>query len=453
MSMSDFLDNPLHQYEWLEQRLHALIPKFKFSADINLKLERIERLLELLGNPHTRYPSIHVGGTSGKGSTATMTAAILTASGYKVGLHTSPHLQLINERHRVDGKIAPISALLRLLEEMWPRIEQVGAEMPQFGKPSYFEVQFALSCCWFAEQGVDVAVVEVGLGGTLDATNVLPAQIAIVTSVGFDHTEILGDTLAEIAENKAGIIKPNQTVITGATEPEAYAVIERAARQFDNPLWRLGDEIGHEKASDGTVTFYADGWRYFRVEVGMLGSFQVMNAALAVAAAHAFNADLDATAVRDGLRTVRFAGRMEVVQTKPTVILDGAHNPDKMRAAAESLPHTASRVIGVVGMKAGKDVEQTLIHALPRMDEVVVTEFELKGLWEAVSADFLQKTVHHLNPNLPVTAEPNPRAAVRFALDRATSADLVWITGSLYLVGDVRQLWYPNEKLLREAED
>ncbi len=444
--------SPIKQYEILNQHLVDLIPKFKFSAAINLKLERIERLLALLDNPHRKYPTIHIGGTSGKGSTATMTAAILTAAGYKTGLHTSPHLQILNERHRIDGTIAPTSDLLRLLEEMLPLIEQVGQELPDFGKPSYFEVQFALSCCCFAEQKVDVAVVEVGLGGSLDSTNVLPARVAVVTSVGLDHTEILGDTLAEIAQNKAGIIKPNQTVITGATEPEAYDVIARRARRMENPLWTLGAEIDFEETSDDSVNFYVNGRTYFGIEMGMVGSFQVLNGALAVAAAQAFDAELSEHAVLEGLRNVRFAGRMEVVQTAPTVILDGAHNPDKMRAAAESLAYTSSRVIGIIGMKLGKDVRETLIYALPHLDEVIVTEFKLQGLWEAVSAETLAATVQELTPNLPVTIEPDVTAAIKHALAIANPADMIWLTGSLYLVGNARQYWYPNEQLITEAE-
>ncbi len=444
--------NPIQQYDILSQHLVNLIPDVKFSAEINLKLERIERLLELLGNPHRTYPSIHIGGTSGKGSTATMTAAILTAAGYKTGLHTSPHLQILNERHRIDGKLAPTSELLRLLEEMLPLVEQVGEEMPEFGRPSYFETQFALSCCWFAEQKVDVVVVEVGLGGTLDSTNVLPARVAVVTSVGFDHTEILGNTLAEIADNKAGIIKPNQTVITGATEPEAYDVIARRARRMGNPLWTLGEEIEFEETSADSVNFYIKGKTYFGVEMGMLGSFQAVNGALAIAAAQAFAPNLAERAVADGLKNVQFAGRMEVVQAEPTVILDGAHNPDKMRAASESLAYVSGRVIGIVGMKFGKDVQETLIHALPYMDAVVVTEFKLQGLWEAVSADSLAATIHELTPNLPVRIEPDVTAAIELALEMAGAADIIWITGSLYLIGNARQFWYPNQQLIIEAE-
>ncbi len=403
---------PHEQYQILDSKLASLIGPIKFSADINLKLERITHLLALLGDPHCQFPAIHVGGTSGKGSTATTIADMLTAAGYKTGLHTSPHLQLLNERHQIDRIVAPTSVLVPLLDEMWDAIEQVGRDL-RFGKPSYFEVQFALSCLYFARSKVDVAVVEVGLGGRLDATNVLPAQVAVLTNVGLDHTAILGDTIEEIITDKAGIIKAGQTVITGVSQPSARQIIVDKCAAVDATL-QVIDPADNRK--------------------------------VAMAAVHAFAGQKEIS-----VPPIRIAGRMEVMQTAPTVILDGAHNPDKMRYAAQQLP-TADDVILVLAMKAGKDVAETIQYALPRAKQVIVTEFQLQGLWEAVPAETLAQTVRQLSAAMPVTIQTNPFDALNYSLTTAQADDVIWVTGSLYLVGNVRQYWYPNARLIDAAE-
>lgn len=449
----------LEQYQQLEAKLAALIPKVKFSKQLNLKLERITHLLQLLGDPHKQFVSIHVGGTSGKGSTAMMCAAILTQAGYKTGLHVSPHLQLLNERHQIDGVIAPTSRLLALLTEMEPAIVQVADDLP-FGTPSYFEVQFALSCLYFAREGVEVAVIEVGLGGTLDATNVLPvpstgsghAKVAVLTSVGLDHTEILGDTIEKIITDKAGIIKQGQTVITGVHQPSAHAIIAERCRSLGNPLWSLDDEI--EILPNGIMI---EGQRTIaNIELGLQGEFQQRNAGCAIGAALAFDSTIGNDVIRTALRNVRFAGRMEQIQHNPTVILDGAHNPDKIRAAVASMGTRTSgkrgELIVILGMKAGKDFTDVLAQVVPQADRLIVTQFVLKGLWEAVSAETLATTAQTINPNLPITIEPDPIEAIKSALNQANPDDIIWVTGSLYLIGNVRQYWYANEVLIESAE-
>lgn len=425
----------LEQYKQLESSLSALIGPVKFSAEINLKLERIALLLELLGNPHTQFPTIHIGGTSGKGSTATMTAAILQSVGLKTGLHTSPHLQLLNERHQINGKIAPTSALLTLFAEMEPLFDEVDRRLP-FGKPSYFEAQFALSCLWFAREQVDVAVIEVGLGGRLDATNVIPAQVAVITSIGLDHTEILGDTIAAIAADKAGIIKPGQTVFTAATQDDARAVIGERCERVGAAFNLI------ESAYTGVLPLHLD------------NGFQRINAACAVAAARAFLPTLDDQQVASGLAQVNIPGRMEIVQDSPLVILDGAHNPDKMRAAVAAIGRIkpARRRIVVLAMKRGKDVANVLPHLLPLADRVICTEFVVKGLWHPVAAADLAQAVDAHDSKLAIWTEPNPLQAIELAKTIAGSDDLIWITGSLYLVGDVREHWFPSEISLAAAE-
>ena len=438
---------PLEQYIQLENSLTSLIGKIKFSASINLRLERITRLLEIIGNPHFSYPVIHVGGTSGKGSTATMIAAILTEAGYRTGLHTSPHLQILNERHQIDGKIAPTSQLWALYQELLPAIDQVAEELPQFGRVSYFEAQFALSALYFARQRIDVAVIEVGLGGRVDATNVVQSCVAVLTSVGLDHTEILGNTIEEIITDKSGIIKPNQIVVTGVMQPSAHAIIAEKAHIFGNPLWSLGREMNY----DGNDLILHDLY-LSDVSLGMQGAFQYANAICAVAAALAFASEISAESIRAGLQKATLPARMEILQKNPTVLLDGAHNPDKMQAAATAFTHGDGKTIVVIALKDGKDKESVLRELLPYADQLVATQFEVKGLWVPISAELIADTVHQLAPDLPVVAILNPIEAVRHALALAQPEDTIWITGSLYLAGDVRELWYPREKLIDSAE-
>lgn len=455
--MTDNSLSPIEQYNILQARLASLIPKFRFSKDINLKLERITRLLALLGNPERSFRSIHIGGTSGKGSTATMVASILTRAGYKTGLHISPNLQILNERNQIDGRVAPTSELAALLNEMWPMIEQVGTEMPQFGRPSYFETQFALGCLWFARNEVDIAVIEVGVGGRLDATNVLRPDVAVITSVGLDHVGLLGETIEEIISDKAGIIKPGQTVVTGVTQPSAHDIVADRAEMMGNVLWSLGDEFDYESSAEDTFTLYMPNRRqYTELELGVAGEFQRINAACAVAAALALDAQLSESAIFEGLQRVTFPGRLEVMQTDPLVILDGAHNPDKMGAAAESVAYAESaesaQTIVVLAMKAGKDLEETMLHLLPHADRVIATEFGGAGVWRSNSAETIANMIRTLAPNMPLEIVRDPIEAVQHAITLASPLDLVWVTGSLYLVGNVRNYWYPKEKLLESAE-
>lgn len=412
----------IEQYRELERTLLSLIGPVQWGNDIHMKLGRITRLLELLGNPHHRYRSVHVGGTSGKGTTAVLTAHLLQQMGYKTGLHVSPHIQLFNERMQINGRLAPTSKLFTLLQTIKPLVEQVGRDSP-YGNLTYFEIQAALAFTYFAQEQVDVAVVEVGLGGLLDATNVLPADVAVLTNVGLDHTEVLGETVELIAEQKVGIFKAGQQVITAVSQPTVRQIVADRCR-----------EVG--------ATLH---W----VEHGP--TFQDTNRACAAAAAAALaGRPLPADISWD----VPLPARLETMQTNPTVILDGAHNPDKIRATAHAV-HTRfpnKAPIIVFAAKAGKDVADMLPYLLPHAKAFVTSQFSAKGLWKAVAATELTAVVHQLAPDLPVYTEPDPLTAVRLALSLAQPDDLIWITGSLYFAGDAREQWYSLEQLVEQAE-
>ena len=452
------------QYQWLEDELAGLIGPVRFSAEINLRLERITYLLGLLGQPQKQFRAVHVGGTSGKGSTAVFIAHILTAAGYQVGLHTSPHLQILNERHQINGRMIPTSRLVALWQQMKPAIEQMRRDFP-FGAPSYFEAQFALSCLWFAAEKVDVAVIEVGLGGLLDATNVLSAEVArvaVLTNVGLDHTEILGDTVEKIAQDKSGIFTAGQIVISGCRQPSVQAIVAEKCTAVGATLWQHGRDFAQPvpvSDSDQYQFSLPDGQRV-TTHIGLPGAFQAQNGAVALAAVMAVAQQLNLTvplsALQTGLQTASLPGRVEQIQQNPTVILDGAHNPDKIGAAASVLAgRRKGRVITVMAIKAGKAAEEMLTAVVGLSDALIVTRFLEKGLWRAMPPEELAAQAQAIAPDLPVTVEPDPLAAVQQALTLAADdpeQTLVWVTGSLYLVGDVRALWHDPRELLWNLE-
>jgi len=448
------LNNILQQYQQLEQALAQLSRSARFDPGVNLRLERITHLLQVLGNPHHHFPAIHIGGTSGKGTTAAMAAAILTAAGYRTGLYLSPALQILNECYQLNGQICATSRLSALFATMKPALDAVAATNPA-GSPTPFEAQVALAFLLFQREGVDVAVVEVGLGGARDATNVLPATVAVLTNVGLDHTAILGDTVAAIAQEKAGIIKPGRHVISGVEQPEARRIIaDRCAAQGAR-LWQVGPDITWQPEATGKFTLHLPTRTLTKLSSGMPGAAHIANAACAVAAVEALPGFvLPEQALRHGLATARLPGRLEIVQEAPTVLLDGAHNPDKLRAALQLIDTTYAdkRRILVPALKADKDAHALLPPLLERADQVIVTAFRAKHLWEPLSPLSLADLAAMYAPHLDIRVVADPLEAIALTLDIATPADLVWVTGSLYLVGDVREHWYPAAMLLEQAE-
>jgi dihydrofolate synthase/folylpolyglutamate synthase len=444
----------LTQYRELETGLEALIGPNPFSANRNMRLERITHLLDLLGNPQRSYPTLHVGGTSGKGSTTTMIAAMLTEAGYKTGLHQSPHLQIINERHLINNQVAPTSHLAPLLAEMQPALRRVAAE-GDFGPPSYFEAQVALSFLYFQRQQVDVAVVEVGLGGSLDATNVLEAAVAVLTNVGLDHTAILGDTVEAIARDKAGIIKPGQQVICGAIQPSVREIVAERCRQQGASLWQMGGDFTVWPTDNG-FTVSTPAGDFPDLAVALPGDFQQANAACAVAAVQALPGfTVPIAAVRRGLRRANLPGRLELMQRTPPVILDGAHNPEKMAASRRAIDRDfpAQRRIVVLSLKSDKDAAEVLPHAVTGAEVVILTEFAVnQEMWRPTPAADLAPQVAVLAPAAVIRQIPEPLAALRYAWAEAGPDDLVWVTGSLYLVGNIREHWHPAAELIIRAE-
>ncbi|MFE7522137.1 bifunctional tetrahydrofolate synthase/dihydrofolate synthase [Streptomyces halstedii] len=414
---------------------------------------RIAALMDVLGEPQRAYPSIHITGTNGKTSTARMIEALLGALDLRTGRYTSPHVQSITERISLDG--APITAerFIETYEDVKPYVEMVDAQQPY--RLSFFEVMTGMAYAAFADAPVDVAVVEVGMGGTWDATNVIDGSVAVVTPIALDHTDRLGSTPAEIAGEKSGVIKQGATVILAQQPVDAAQVMLKKAVEVDATVAREGMEFGvvsREIAVGGQLlTLRGLGGEYDTVFLPLYGAHQAHNAAVALAAVEAFFGigaeqarGLDIEAVRKAFASVLSPGRLEVVRSSPTVVLDAAHNPAGARAAAEGVSEafSFSRLIGVVGASDGKDVRGLLEAFEPVFAEVVVTR---NSSARAMDADALAAVAVEVFGQDRVQVEPRLddalEAAITLAEEEAEYAGAgVLVTGSVITVGEARLL-------------
>lgn len=397
------------------------------------RLDRVRQMLALMGDPQQAYPVIHITGTNGKGSTARMVTSLLVARGLSVGTYTSPHLQRLNERMAWNGR--PVAD-----EDLAAGLSAVAALEPLLdGRPTHFEILTAAALGWFADIAVDVAVVEVGLGGRWDATNVVDGQVALVTNVSLDHAETIGPTLVDIAREKAGIVKAGSTLVLGETDPELAGIFAQAPageillRHRDFGLTANALALGGR-----AVDLFTPRAAYPGLFVPAHGAFQGDNAAVAVAATEAFfGAAAPPGVVEAGLRSAQLPGRLEVVGREPLVVLDGAHNPAGARAAAaavdEAFGAVASRVL-VVGMLQGRDPLEMLramnagaarlVIACPPPSPRALPPEEVEAAAAALGC--------------AARVVPAVGTAVDLALAAAGPADLVLVTGSLYVVGEAR---------------
>lgn len=413
------------------------------------RLERLRSFLDFLGNPQRRYRTVHIGGTSGKGSTTAMVGSILHAAGYHVGVHVSPYLQVATEKLAIDGRLIGAARYRELVESMRAAVDAWVAAGNE--RPNYGEFWVAMTLQYFADERVDVAVVEVGAGGRFDVTNVVEPDVVAITSVGYDHMVTLGPTLPEIAWHKAGIIKPGCVAFTTVTEPQALPVIEEEARLVGVALRRLreGEDWG-QVTTDVGGTAFTDLRSGGRFRAPLAGAFQAANAALAIAVCRAFDPGrVHDQAIAAGLAATRFPGRVEIVQQSPLVVLDGAHNPEKIGALVAGIDalFAGRRIVAVVGVLETKSHAEMLAILGPRVDALVATAPRVLAK-PSVSAEALaaEASAHVAT----VHAEPDPDAAIDRALDMAGPDDLVLVTGSLYLIGNVRERWYPTARILEQ---
>lgn len=420
---------------------------------IAFDLGRIERLLDLMGSPHRAYPAIHLTGTNGKTSTARMIDSLLRAFGLHTGRYTSPHLESVRERISLDGEPVTEERFVAAYREVAPLAALVDA---QSAEPlTYFEMTTALAFAAFADAPVDVAVVEVGLGGAEDATNVLSAGVCVLTPIGLDHTEWLGDTIEDIALAKAGIIHKGATVVLAAQEEAAARPILERCVEVGATVAREGSEFGVLRRAIAVggqmLSLQGLGGVYDDVFIPLHGAHQAQNAAVALAAVEAFlgagvSRQLDVSAVREGFAAATSPGRLERVRTAPTILLDGAHNPQGMAATVAALQEefAFSRLVAVFAVLADKDAAALLDLLEPAVDAVVVTS---NSSSRAMPVDQLTALAIDVFGEERVTAAATMPDAIEAAVALAESdvqGELsgvgVLVTGSVVTVADARRL-------------
>ncbi|MEE9120684.1 MAG: folylpolyglutamate synthase/dihydrofolate synthase family protein [Syntrophobacteria bacterium] len=421
-----------------DQALSYLYDLQKYG--IKFGLSSTSSLLKRIGNPQEGLKTIHIAGTNGKGSTAAMLSAMLVRAGFKVGLYTSPHLVRFNERFRLNEQDIED-------EEIMAVFERVRAVVDEREPPTFFEMTTVMALSLFAAKGVDWAILEVGMGGRLDATNVVQPQLTIISNVSFDHQEFLGSTLSRIAREKAGIIKKQVPLITAVKQPVALAVIKTRCSALNAPCYRIGRQIKVRTLGEQRFSYRGLGWRLEKLHLPLAGRHQVVNAATALGGLEVLERwgyyNLVEEQIREGLAKTRWSGRLELLGVQPPVLLDGAHNYAGIVALRQALQeeYTYRRLIVVLGIMADKDLRGMLLRLAPLADRIILTRPKYERAAEPeslreVAGEFAERTE---------LIRPVGEALER-ATGLATSEDLVLVTGSLYFIGEVKEIQEEKNK-------
>lgn len=432
---------------WLSDRtdVEKLSPS-RVSHD-TLKLERMRKLMSLLGDPHKLIRTVHVAGTKGKGSTCEMTAGCLEGCGYAVGIYTSPHLIDVRERIRINRRMIEHADFVAMAQ----RVADADAKLEEAdGDATYFEIMTAMAMCYFADQAVDVAVIEVGLGGQLDSTNVITPEVSAISSISMDHMQILGDTIEKIAREKAGIFKPGVPAVVSMQKDSVLEVFREVAAQVGAPLEVVGKEIefavrfdphGRDGPSTRVSVTSSAGFGYEHLPVPLKGEHQAHNCGLALAilcklSERGFR--VPETDVTRGLVTVTMPGRMELIKTSPRLLLDGAHNADSMKALMRGISSQIQpdSMVVIFGCAADKDIDGMLKELALGADKVIFTRSE--NVRAADPRDLARKFTE-ASGKMCQTA-PDLTAAIELAKRAVGREDLICVTGSLYLVGEVKAM-------------
>lgn len=429
-------------YDQAEEYLNSFvnyeqIPGITY-AQPGYSLDHVEELLNRMDNPHLAARTVHIAGTKGKGSVAAMTAQVLIASGYKTGLYTSPHLFCLRERICVNSRMISETEFAAAMDEIKPLIESMKRD-PAFRQLTYFEVLTALAFAYFRNERVDFQVLEVGLGGRLDATNVAKPEVCIITSVSLDHTQILGSTLQDIAREKAGIIKRGCWVVLAPQSEEVASVLEEICRERQAKVVRAGKDVGWRKIGGDLVrqSLVIEGRiDSYQVEPPLLGDYQLENAAVAVAALEVLASSgfaISAATMAEGLYRVRWPGRFHVVRQDPTVLVDGAHNVASIRRLVSNIREYfgGKRITLVFGTSTDKNIPgivDELVSLLPQV--IVVQARHSRAAPHAVlAAEFSKRGIE-------VEICQNTSDGLSLALSRANREDLICVTGSLFVVAE-----------------
>lgn len=415
---------------------------------IVLGMDNIVKLLELMGNPQEKLKYIHVAGTNGKGSTSSYITKVLEKAGYRVGLFTSPYLELFNERIRINDEYISDEDLSEITFYVKEKVEQMLEE--GFDHPTEFEIVTAIAIEYYLRKQVDIVLLEVGMGGRYDATNAISKpEVAVITPIGMDHIGILGDTLGKIAYEKAGIIKKDGTVVIYPQEPEAQEVVESVAKEQNNEIVNVpAENLKIERIGDfGSVFDFKFGDYEFKgLEIELIGKHQASNATTAITTLLTLKdkgvVEIDESHIRDGLKATRWMGRLEMIGKSPRFLIDGAHNMQGITALKKALGELFEydKLILGIGILADKDVDDMVAEMAPVGDKIVVTT---PNIHRAMSAEELGPKFKAYNEN--VVVEGDISKAIDKAIELAGENDLIVFSGSLYLIGDVRRI--ANKKI------
>lgn len=411
----------------------------------NPGLSRIENLLELLGNPHKAIKAVHIAGTNGKGSITAMISSILKEEGYRVGTYISPHLQSITERYLINNVEIEEDVFAHYVAVIKENIDKMIAAGKE--KPSQFEALTALAFLYFKDMGVDIAVVEVGLGGRYDATNVLDSVISVIASISYDHMDILGDTIEKIAFEKAGIIKKNQTTILYPQRyEEAERVIETVCYEQETSCIKVSSKDVSQKGFglDGQIMDYSyNGEIYRDIKLPLLGDHQLLNAAVAITAViklKELGYQISEDSIRKGIENVKWLGRLSIISKDPLIIIDGAHNEDGIYVLSKALKKyfQDKNIVMVIGMLKDKNHRDSISLLGPLANKIIATEPMSE---RALSAAELAEEAKEYCPE--VYTIPSIAQAIEKAKDIMDSNSIILICGSLYLIGEVCRIIKP----------
>jgi dihydrofolate synthase / folylpolyglutamate synthase len=437
---------------------YSLTRSIRYSPEL-FDLGRMQSFIDYLGRPDRSFPSIHIAGTKGKGSVASFCASTLRSAGYRVGLYTSPHLEDYSERIQIDGQPISPTELVDLVEELRPHLDEVK-------HLTTFEITTGLALLYFARRGATAAVIEVGLGGRLDATNVIHPLVSVITSLSYDHTQFLGETLAEIAGEKAGIIKPGVPVISAPQKKEAHLVLERVAAERGSPLTQVGEDylfaplehdlegqsllVWHKSEQAAIDAHLAAGSEsnpdLHRLDIHLLGHHQVENAATAYAVlkvAGEGGLSVPEDAIRAGFALTRWPARFEILGGDPVVVVDSAHNRDsalKLRLALDDY-FPDRNVTLVFGASEDKDVAGMFSELMPRVQQVIATRSIHP---RAMEPELLVGLAHQFGR--PARIAPSIEEALEQALHNSSPGEVVLVTGSIFIAAGARQYWYNQTK-------
>ncbi len=411
---------------------------------IKFGLSKTSNLLKAFGNPHLAQRYIHIAGTNGKGSVGAMLESVLIKSGLKVGLYSSPHLVSFTERFRINREFIKKDQAASIIMELK---EAISKKEP----PTFFELTTAMAFICFFREDVDVGIIEVGMGGRLDATNVIYPMVSIITNIGLEHQEFLGNNIIDIAKEKGGIIKEGVDLVTGVTQPSVVRLLESLCKKKDAAFWRVGRSVQYRRLPSGLLGYYGLRDRYTDIELGLQGRFQYRNAALALLTLEILKRKglfISDEAVRAGLEDLIWPGRLEEVSSNPTIILDGAHNPSAMRSLADSIGRDFDfkKLILILGIMEDKDIKNILKEILPLANRVIYTR---PTYYRAADPQYLMDLAREFGKAgevyLPI------KAAIDRAVNLADKRDLILVTGSLFTVGEAKScldpIGYPSEDI------